>query len=181
MLITLLNELSTSKTDVVLVLDDYHASDTEEIHYWLAFLIDHLPPPVHLSLSTRAEPPLALARLRARGDLLEVRADNLFFTRGEAAQLLTDRLGLPLTGKMLDTLDARTDGWSRACCPCWRPTPPEWSHVRKFLDTFRTAACRAGWVRSAWQQPRSRCQFIHGRVPLWRSDYSRHVRRLYRR
>jgi LuxR family maltose regulon positive regulatory protein len=73
-LATLLNELSAIPNEVVLVLDDYHVIDAREVQTGMAFLLDHLPPRMHLVIASRADPPLPLARLRARGELVEIRA-----------------------------------------------------------------------------------------------------------
>ena len=93
MLAAVLNELSVLPDDVDLVLDDYHLAESPEIQPGVTFLLDHLPPQVHLVISTRADPALPLARLRARGELTEVRAADLRFTRDEAAAYLTDATG----------------------------------------------------------------------------------------
>ncbi len=90
----LLNDLSALAADAVLVLDDYHVIDTPAIHKALAFMLDHLPPHVHLVMSTRADPPLPLTRLRSRGDLTELRAADLCFTADEAAAFLTRGLNI---------------------------------------------------------------------------------------
>ena len=111
MLTRLLNELATLGTETALVLDDYHVIDTAAIHQGLSFFIEHLPPHLHLFLATRADPPLPLARWRARGTLLEVRADDLRFSGEEAERFLIQLLGLPLTEGMLAALEARTEGW----------------------------------------------------------------------
>jgi LuxR family maltose regulon positive regulatory protein len=111
MLTRVLNELATLGTEVALVLDDYHVIDTAAIHQGLSFFIEHLPPRLHLFLATRADPPLPLARWRAQGTLLEVRADDLRFSREEAERFLIQLLGLPLTQDMLAALEARTEGW----------------------------------------------------------------------
>ncbi len=95
----------------VLVLDDYHVLQSTEVHEVSAFLLDHLPTRVHLVLATRADPPLALARLRSRGQLTEVRAADLRFTRGEARDFLNGVMGLDLTTDDVDALDERTEGW----------------------------------------------------------------------
>ena len=107
----LLNELATPGTDAALVLDDYHSIDTAVIHLGLTFLIEHLPSRLHLVLATRADPPLPLARWRARGTLLEVRTDDLRFAQNEAEHFLIERLGLPLSQDMVAALEARTEGW----------------------------------------------------------------------
>src|SRR5438552_19200746 len=93
----LLNELGGMSTDVVLVLDDYHVIDARDIHDGMGFLLDHLPPRLHLVIASRADPPLPLARLRARGELVEVRAVDLRFTLDEAAAYLKDMMGLDAT------------------------------------------------------------------------------------
>ena len=113
-LTTLLNELSATSTPAVLVLDDYHLIDAQEIHDGVAFLLDHLPPHVHLVIATRADPPLPLARLRARGELAEIRAADLRFTADEAAAYLNEVMGLDLTAADVAALEARTEGWIAA-------------------------------------------------------------------
>ena len=80
----------------------------------MAFLLDHLPPQVHLVIASRADPPLPLARLRARGELVEVRAADLRFTPDEAAAYLTEVMGLPLTAQDVAALEERTEGWIAA-------------------------------------------------------------------
>ena len=110
-LTALLNGLATLSHDAVLVLDDYHAIASVAIHRGLAFLLDHLPPRMHLLLASRADPPLPLARLRARGELVEIRADDLRFTTEEAATFLTDLRGLALLQADVALLAGRTEGW----------------------------------------------------------------------
>jgi len=112
-LATLLNELSVLSEDVVLVLDDYHLVDASEVHDGVAYLLDHLPPRVHLVIATRADPPLPLARLRARGELVEVRAADLRFTPDEAAAFLRDSMGVTsLAPRDVALLEERTEGWA---------------------------------------------------------------------
>ncbi len=110
-LTTLLNELVGLPTDAMLVLDDYHPIESPAIHGALTFLIDHLPPRVHLVIATRADPPLALSRLRARGELNEVRASDLRFTSEEAATFLNQVMGLELSAQDIAELEKRTEGW----------------------------------------------------------------------
>ena len=81
------------------------------IHDALTFLLDHLPPMLHLVISTRADPPLPLARMRARGHLAEIRAADLRFTPAEAAAFLNDAMGLDLSAEDVSALGARTEGW----------------------------------------------------------------------
>ncbi len=100
--------------ETILVLDDYHVIDSAEIHAGVAFLVDHLPPNVHLVLAGRADPPLPLARLRATGELLEIRAADLRFTPAEAAAYLNEVMGLTLAESDVAALEARTEGWIAA-------------------------------------------------------------------
>jgi LuxR family maltose regulon positive regulatory protein len=111
LLTRVLNALATLPADAVLVLDDYHVIDTASIHEAVAFVLDHLPPRLHLVITTRADPPLPLARLRARGYLTELRAADLRFTPDEATTFLTEVMGLGLTPGEVATLEARTEGW----------------------------------------------------------------------
>jgi LuxR family maltose regulon positive regulatory protein len=113
-LTTLLNELNALDDDVVLVLDDYHVVDSLEVHEGMAFLLDHAPPRLHLVVTGRADPTLPLARLRARGELVEVRAADLRFTPEEAVEYLNGAMGLDLTTKDVTTLAGRTEGWIAA-------------------------------------------------------------------
>jgi LuxR family transcriptional regulator, maltose regulon positive regulatory protein len=107
----LLNALGSLPTDALLVLDDYHLIDAAPIHSALTFLLDHLPARLHLVITTRADPPLPLTRLRARQELTELRAADLRFTAEETAAFLTELMGLPLSADDVVALDARTEGW----------------------------------------------------------------------
>ncbi len=110
----LLNELSVLPGEVTLVLDDYHLADGPGVQPGMSFLLDHLAPQVHLVISTRADPALPLARLRARGELTEVRAADLRFTTDEAGAYLNETSGLNLTAADIGTLEERTEGWVAA-------------------------------------------------------------------
>ena len=98
-------------TQQVLVLDDYHLVTGAEVHEAMSFLLDHLPERVHLMLATRADPPLPVARLRSRGQLVEVRGADLRFSRSEAQEFLTQVMGLDLDAADVEALDDRTEGW----------------------------------------------------------------------
>jgi LuxR family maltose regulon positive regulatory protein len=111
MLTTLLNDLATLSHDLILVLDDYHVIEARPIDHILAFLLEHLPPQVHLVIATREDPHLPLARLRARGQLTEVRAVDLRFTPAEAADFLHQVMDLTLAPADIALLAARTEGW----------------------------------------------------------------------
>ncbi len=113
-LVVVLNELSVLPGEVTLVLDDYHLADGPGIRSGMSFFLDRLPPQVRLVISTRADPGLPLARLRARGELVEVRAADLRFTLAEAATYLNDATGLPLTADDIASLEERTEGWVAA-------------------------------------------------------------------
>ncbi|MCG2783759.1 MAG: LuxR C-terminal-related transcriptional regulator [Anaerolineae bacterium] len=110
-LTSLLNEIGACPEHLVLVLDDYHAIDSPEIDAVLTFLIDHLPPQLHIVISSREDPNLPLARLRVRGQLSELRAADLRFTPIEAAEFLNQVMGLNLSEADVTTLEARTEGW----------------------------------------------------------------------
>ena len=96
-LTALLNDIATIPSDVVLVLDDYHVLDAKPVDDALAFLVEHLPPQVHLVIATREDPALPLARLRARGQLTELRGADLRFTPDEAAAFLNQVMDLDLS------------------------------------------------------------------------------------
>jgi LuxR family transcriptional regulator, maltose regulon positive regulatory protein len=110
----LINELAAHLSDgeVVLVLDDYHLVDSRPVHESVAFLLEKAPPGLHLVVSSRADPPLPLARLRARSQLAELRAAELRFTSEEAAALLCAAAGPGLPGTAVAALTARTEGWA---------------------------------------------------------------------
>ncbi len=110
-LTALLNEIVAIPDNFVLVLDDYHVIDAKPIDRALTFLLDHLPPQMHLVIITREDPQLPLARLRARGQLTEVRATDLRFTPSEAAEFLNQGMGLNLTAEDIARLSTRTEGW----------------------------------------------------------------------
>ena len=107
----LLNEIAALPTPFLLVLDDYHVLDAPPVDQALAFLLDHQPPQMHLVITTREDPPLPLARLRARGQMTELRAADLRFTPDEAAGFLTQGMGLALSAAEVEALEARTEGW----------------------------------------------------------------------
>ncbi|OBF90228.1 helix-turn-helix transcriptional regulator [Mycobacterium sp. 852014-52450_SCH5900713] len=109
---TLLNDLDTIASPMVLILDDYHLVINRAVHEQLGFFISRLPANLHMVLATRSDPLLPLARLRASGDLAEVRTDDLRFGAGEAEHLLKDVLGLHLAQADIELLHRRTEGWA---------------------------------------------------------------------
>src|SRR5436305_12036605 len=111
MLTALLNDLTTISDDFVLVLDDYHVLDAKAVDHALTYLVEHLPPQMHLVIATREDPPLPLARLRAGGQLTELRVTDLRFTPSEAAEFLNQVMGLTLSAQDIAALERRTEGW----------------------------------------------------------------------
>jgi LuxR family maltose regulon positive regulatory protein len=111
----LLNDIATASSDLILVLDDYHVIRAGAVHRSLDFLLDHLPasdPSLHVAISTRADPPLSLARRRGRAEITELRARELRFTPEEAAGFLNDAMGLGLSEDQVAALADRTEGWA---------------------------------------------------------------------
>ncbi|MEZ4870054.1 MAG: LuxR C-terminal-related transcriptional regulator [Caldilineaceae bacterium] len=111
LLTLLLNDVNGSDRAIVLVLDDYHLITTQSIHAAMTFLVENLPPLLHLVLTSRSDPPLPLARWRVRRDLTEIRARDLRFTQAEVAAFLHYELGVELAPDDLAALEARTEGW----------------------------------------------------------------------
>ena len=110
-LISLINDVVGTVSSMVLVLDDYHAISTTEIHRAVDFFIEHLPQNLHLVIVTREDPPLSLARLRVRGQLTELRAADLRFTPAETSEFLNQLMTLALTSQDVSALLDRTEGW----------------------------------------------------------------------
>ncbi len=110
----LLNELAAQERELTLVLDDYHLITNDEIHEALAYLVERVPSSFRLVLATREDPPLPLGRLRARGQLAELRADELRFSDEETSAFLNDALGLGLSVQDIERLQMRTEGWPAA-------------------------------------------------------------------
>ena len=110
-LTTLLNEITTIPDNFILVLDDYHVIDSKPVDEALTFLLEHLPPQMHLVIASREDPHLPLARLRARSQLTELRAADLRFTPSEAAEFLNQVMGLNLSAEDIAALETRTEGW----------------------------------------------------------------------
>jgi LuxR family maltose regulon positive regulatory protein len=108
----LVNELAELPAQVQLVMDDYHLVSSPEVARSVTALVEHLPPTMRLVLATRADPALPLARLRGRGELVELRADDLAFTCTESTTLLNEALGLDLAPDDVARLHSRTEGWA---------------------------------------------------------------------
>ncbi|MDJ0356901.1 LuxR C-terminal-related transcriptional regulator [Paenarthrobacter sp. PH39-S1] len=113
-LTSVLNVLAAMPNEVWLVLDDYHLADGREVGEGMAFLLEHVPPRMHVVISTRADPELPLSRWRVRGELVEIRAADLRFTFEEAAEYFSGVSGLDLAAKEVAALSQRTEGWIAA-------------------------------------------------------------------
>ncbi len=111
MLTTLLNQIAALPDHFVLILDDYHVIEAKAVDQALTFLVERLPAQMHLVIATREDPQLPLARLRARGQLTELRAADLRFTPAEAADFLNQVMGLDLSAEEVTSLESRTEGW----------------------------------------------------------------------
>jgi len=110
----LINDLDVLANDLVMVLDDFHLIDAPDVQDAMAFLLEHLPPRIHLVIAGRADPALPLARLRVQGELVEIRAADLRFTPDEAATYLNTVMDLALTEEDVTALEGRTEGWIAA-------------------------------------------------------------------
>ena len=107
----LINELGILSESISLVLEDYHLIESQEIHRYLDFLLEHMPPQLRLLVTSRIELPFSLSRLRVRGELVELHTDDLRFTSDECAAFFDRLLGLHLSAQDLAALEARTEGW----------------------------------------------------------------------
>lgn len=131
----LVNELCEIDQPMVLVLDDYQVLTQDAVHASILYLIEHLPPTVRLAIATRADPPFPLGRLRASGEMTEVRADRLRLTKEEATLLLNDRFGLNLGLEGVQLLHQRTEGWPVALHLAGLSLQREPDH-RRFIERF---------------------------------------------
>ena len=110
-LVTVINKLTAIPHQVALILDDYHLIEIPAIHEALIFLLDHLPPNLHVVVASRVDPFLPVARLRTQGHLAELRITDLRFTPTEAAAFLNGVAGLGLAADDIEALEAKTEGW----------------------------------------------------------------------
>jgi len=111
-LIGLINEIAESFPQFLLVLDDYHLIESRYIHDLIIFLIENQPNQMHITVSTRSDPPWPLARLRVRGEITEIRIDDLRFTENEVAEFFNDVMGMNLSDSELISIYKRTEGWA---------------------------------------------------------------------
>lgn len=107
----LLNDISAQNTSAVLVLDDYHLINSQPVDEVLSYFLEHLPPQVHVVITSRTDPKLPLSRLRARGQLVELRAEDLSFTLSETTEFLNRVMELNLSREDISELELRTEGW----------------------------------------------------------------------
>ena len=166
----LINDLTARPKagEVLLVLDDYHLVGSQPVHASVGFLLEHLPPGLHPVLASRADPPLALARLRARGQLAELRAAELRFTADEAAAMLREVAGADLPDAAVAALAARAEGWAAGCswpaCHCAdrKMWPGSWRRSRA-----ATGTCWTIWPRRCSSGKASRCAPSCWRPRCW--------------
>ena len=111
LLTPLINQIAALKKPFLVILDDYHLIQDQKVHQAISYLLDHRPESLHLVVATRADPPLPLARLRARSDLLELRMTDLRFTTQEAADFLNYTMGLKVSPEDVSRITQRTEGW----------------------------------------------------------------------
>jgi LuxR family maltose regulon positive regulatory protein len=111
LLITLINEITAIPDHFILVLDDYHMVSANSVSNALTFILEHLPPQIHVVVASREDPALPLSRLRAKNQLTELRAADLRFTSAESARFLNQVMGLALSEEDITTLETRTEGW----------------------------------------------------------------------
>ncbi len=138
MLTALLNDITTVQDKFVLVLDDYHVIETQQVDDVLTFLLKHLPPQMHLVIATREDPALPLARLRAWGQLTELRVADLRFTPAETAGFLNQVMGLNLSTVDIAALETRTEGWI-AGLQLAALSVQERADSTSFIQTFRAS------------------------------------------
>jgi LuxR family maltose regulon positive regulatory protein len=107
----IINEIAGRAASFVLILDDFHNIHAQSILEMISYLLEHAPPQMHVALLSRTDPPLPLSHLRARSQLVDIRADHLRFTRDEIAEFLNGVIGLNLSGEEITAMEARTEGW----------------------------------------------------------------------
>ena len=153
----------------MLVLDDYHVIDARDVQDGMAFLLDHLPAQLHLVIASRADPALPLARLRGRGELVEIRAADLRFTPDEAAAYLNEVMGLALTARDVAALEGRTEGWIAALQLAALSMQGR-DDVAGFIAGFRrgtTATSSTTWPRRSCSVSPTRSGASCCRPPSW--------------
>ena len=160
-LVSLINDLDVLAGPTVVALDDYHVIDAAAVHEAVTFLLDNLPPQVTLAMTTRADPPLPLSRLRARGELVEVRAADLRFTADEAEVFLNEVMELQLEPALVAALEARTEGWAAglqlaALSARTQPRPTARRRRRVRRGLLRKPSVRPGLPRRGGAGPASR-------------------------
>ncbi|HEY6312775.1 MAG TPA: LuxR C-terminal-related transcriptional regulator [Streptosporangiaceae bacterium] len=140
MIPVLVNELASLPEQVVIVLDDYHLIKRRACHEQMALLLGHLPPTAQVVIITRADPPLPLARMRVVGEMMEIRARELRFDRGQAAELISAVVAVELTDRDVADLVERTEGWPAGlylAALCMRGQPSPATFVRHFTGDNR--------------------------------------------
>ena len=111
LLSSLINQITSVPNKFILVIDDFHLLEDTSIHQGINFLLDHLPSKIHLVITTREDPPIPLPQMRAKGEMLELRANDLRFSIEESAEFLNQKMGLTLQTEEINALEQRTEGW----------------------------------------------------------------------
>jgi len=162
-LTALINEIAAIPDRIVFILDDYHLIESRPIHDALTFLLRRLPPQMHLIIATREDPPLPLARLRARGQLTEIRATDLRFSSSEAAEFLNQVMGLNLSGEDIAALETRTEGWI-AGLQLAAISMQGRKDMTRFIQAFTGShhfvldyLCWTIWLRKSWNSSLKAC------------------------
>lgn len=136
-LTSLINDLDSTGREIAFVLDDYHLISNQVVHTAVAFLLEHCSKTFHLVIASRSDPPFPLFRLRARGQVVELRAADISFTEPEATQFLNDIMDLHLDARSIALLEERTEGWIsglQMAALSLRGRDPE--HVDGFIQEF---------------------------------------------
>ncbi len=110
-LIPIINQLADTSGKIILVLDDFHLVDSQKVQETLSYFLEHLPSQLHLVIATRQDPQLPFGRLRAQGQVTEIRGADLRFTNEEAAEFLNHLMGLDLSTEEISELEIKTEGW----------------------------------------------------------------------
>ena len=149
---TLINEIAESPHRVLLVLDDYQSISAGEVYESVVFFVEHLPENIHLVISSRSDPPLPLGLLRARGEMNEIRTEQLAFSEEEADCLLNEKMGLNISPDDLSVLLERTEGWPAGIyLASLSLQDKEDKHAFIASSGAATATSSASWERRSWR------------------------------
>ncbi|UCC17211.1 MAG: hypothetical protein JSU58_01295, partial [Dehalococcoidales bacterium] len=137
-LTSLINELNSIESNLIIVLDDYHVITSQSVHDGVTFFLDHIPPQIHLIIASRADPPLPLTQYRGRGTMLEIRTDDLRFRFSEATTLLQQLQNMKLSPENVRILNQCTEGWVTGLKMAALSIPRQ-ENITEFLSTFSSS------------------------------------------